>query len=52
MEHSDGEDTFQRPYYPAIVEVIREMLARSANALDAIKLAQHLKDSLVEKSEA
>jgi hypothetical protein len=41
MEY-EGDDTVNRPYYPDVAELARELVRKSINGLDSLVLQQHL----------
>jgi hypothetical protein len=47
MEH--GEDTPQDPYYPDVAQIAREMLKKTINALDPIRLPKPARSSIKEE---
>jgi hypothetical protein len=47
MEH--GDDTRQDPYYPDVAQIAREMVKKTINALDPIRLPKPARDRIKEE---
>jgi hypothetical protein len=50
MEYGDA-DTHRRPYYPDVVEIARELVRGSVNALDSIHLPEFVADEIKEETD-